>query len=84
MYIIKSNFSLGCVAGVIVSAQNNVLTAEPLKVRGEAASRMGRRTSFRATTIPPATCTKDNFSQARALAPDSKKPKLKFSLLLLL
>ena len=35
---------LTSVAGGIVGARNNVLTAEPLKVSGEAARRMGSRT----------------------------------------
>ena len=35
---------IACVAGGIVGARNNVLTAEPLKVSGEAVRRMERRT----------------------------------------
>ena len=35
---------VACVAGGVVDARNNVLTAESLKVSGEAARRMGRRT----------------------------------------
>ena len=35
---------LACVAGGIVGAWNNVLTAELLKVSGKAVRRMGRRT----------------------------------------
>ena len=36
--------ALACVAGGIVGARTNVLTAEPVKASGEAARRMGRRT----------------------------------------
>ena len=35
---------LACVAGGILGARNDVLTAESLKASGEAARRMGRRT----------------------------------------
>ena len=35
---------VACVAGSIASMQNNVLTAEPLKVSGEATRKVGRRT----------------------------------------
>ena len=35
---------VACVAGGVVGARDNVLTAEPLKASGEAARRMKRRT----------------------------------------
>ena len=45
-------FGLACVAGGIVGAWSNVLTAEPLKASGEAARRMGRRTLVFLTASP--------------------------------
>ena len=51
-FFFVGNF-VACVAGGIVGARNNVLTAEPLKASGQAVRRMGRGNISRSFAAPP-------------------------------